>query len=182
MKKRKYVYAFVVVILIVFAIYLFFSRKETIHSEDLSLAGIHYGSPDAEITIVEFGDLRCVDCRIMHEQIRDILSEKIKNNQVQYVFKEVYEDMYYALPVDIDDDYSKMDVAFSNVDFYLSKENNQEISDQILTKRKKNSEIIKQEMKDCNMKYIPTIFIGDTKIVETCSTEDFERILETYLR
>lgn len=86
--NRKWV-PYILITLIAGGFVYFLSDPGSKAAGSLSDTGITMGKPDAPIRIVEFTNFGCSFCKQQHEQIGDLLKEKISEGEVYYTLKHV---------------------------------------------------------------------------------------------
>ena len=92
---KIYFFAIPIIIWIVIGLGLTFNLEQTpdnssiLNKENLIRGSTILGNPDAEITIVEFGDYQCTFCYKFHDETMKKIDQKyIKTTNVNFVYKD----------------------------------------------------------------------------------------------
>ncbi|MCC7319451.1 MAG: DsbA family protein [Rubellimicrobium sp.] len=63
--------------------------------EAVTIADMSMGSPDAPVTIIEYGSFTCPHCASFHaNQLQSLQADYIDTGKVQFIFREVYFDRF----------------------------------------------------------------------------------------
>ena len=158
---------------------------------------IKIGSDDAPLKVVEYINLRCPDSKNYEDHVVSYLDEYIKNGKVQRILKHFDKTKY---PLEVGSvfnqylDYGTPEETYQVIKKLFAEQNDwgsQRLShiphlakDYGLTLQEKNkdqADRIDAEVEAVNVEMIPTVFVGETAIVETIDLETFKKAVEDNL-
>ena len=160
------------------------SKKDDIKT--ISNAGIVFGDIKAPVKIIEYTDFNCPDCKKINENIESILLEYIANKKVVLIFKPVNENMYLNIPKISRDNYKEIEKIFNEKEKYINPKSEQYLKsylgEKLYNKRKNDSKEIKKEIDYLKINTIPTMYVGNEKMVGIYKKDEFKKIVEGILK
>ncbi|MBU3092390.1 DsbA family protein [Clostridium sp. CF011] len=186
-KKKCVVITISLVLLVIMGIFI--NRSEGLSKKDdiktISNAGIVFGDIKAPVKIIEYTDFNCPDCKKMNENIEPILLEYIANKKVVLIFKTVNENMHLNIPKISTEDYKEIGKIFNEKEKYISPKSEQYLKsylgEKLYNKRKDDNKEIKKEIDYLKINTIPTMYVGNEKMVGIYKKDEFKRIVEDIL-
>lgn len=189
--KAKKKYAVITISLVLLTIVSVFTIKsEGLNKKDdiktISNAGIVFGDIKAPVKIIEYTDFNCPDCKKINENIESILLEYIANKKVVLIFKPVNENMYLNIPKISTEDYKEIGKTFNEKEKYINPKSEQYLKSylggKLYNKRKNDSKEIKKEIDYLKINTIPTMYVGNEKMVGIYKKDEFKKIVEGVLK
>lgn len=184
--KGKKKSAVITISLIIIVMAIFTIKSNGLNKKDdittISNAGIVFGDINAPIRIIEYTDFNCPDCKKINENIESSILEYINNKTVVVIFKPINQNMYLNIPKINTENYKEIGKIFNEKEKYNNPNSEEHLrlylGDKLYDLRKNDSKQIKKEIENLTINTIPTMYVGDEKMVGVYKKDEFKKIVE----
>lgn len=148
-------------------------------------------SKNAKILIVEYSSYECKDCRDLHKNICSILKKYIDDGTLVYIYKPVDHPKFvndekinrYFAPYNLND----IENTFNKFDSYHKKDyatvkNVLNLTEKEVPNYEAMSKAISNELTAGNITGTPTMYINGQKYDKVFTKEEFQKILDLYMK
>lgn len=187
--KGKIKSTIITISLIILVMVIFTIKSNGINKKNdvanITNAGIVFGDINAPVKVIEYTDFNCPDCKKINENIESSLLGYINNKKVVVIFKMINENMYLNIPKLNTEDYKEIGRIFNEKEKYIKPKTEEHLKtylgDELYNKRMNDSVEIKKEIDNLKINTIPTMYVGNEKMVGVYKEEEFKKIVELVL-
>jgi protein-disulfide isomerase len=181
MKHKKGIIVSIIILLVCIIIGKFYSdySKKYAKVVFLSYSGIVFGEDSAPIKIYLFTSFSCSKCKELNAQLSDTIKSKIKNNEVQLIYK-VTDDYAFNWSNEMLYNYDFITSSYETWSKYANENALDTLSSDEIEKREEMKKEINSEMERYNISVMPVFYINGDKYSGIYTKDEFETILSKY--
>ncbi|WP_411682437.1 thioredoxin domain-containing protein [Clostridium thailandense] len=154
--------------------------------------GYSFGNTqNAQVVIVEYSSYECKDCRNLHKNIGTTLKKYVKSGKLLYIYKPVDHPKFqndekinkYFAPKSLDD----IENIFDKFDLYSKKSYETvkavlNLKEETVPNYETMNKAIENELTSGNITGTPTIYINGIKYKKVFTEQEFQKLLDSYIK